>query len=87
MIFVCTERVCMTVCVLEWVDSLFFFRCVTFSSSNFLSGNQTIGHMRKGDKFTFDKHDGTARHVDGKGRDFIVSPPKSVAIAFQFTNH
>lgn len=58
---------------------------MTFSSSNFLLGNENIGHLRKGAKFALDRHDGTARHNDGKGR--VSSPPKSLAIAFNCTKH
>ncbi|XP_027354526.1 uncharacterized protein LOC113864700 isoform X2 [Abrus precatorius] len=32
-----------------------------------VNGNDDISQWRKGDKFAFDRHDGTARHIDGKG--------------------
>lgn len=53
------------------------FLCVTFFSSN-LSGT----HLRKGDKFALDRHDGTARHIDGKGRVVVFPSPKYVAVYF-----
>ncbi|KAJ1400295.1 Zinc finger, PHD-type [Sesbania bispinosa] len=32
-----------------------------------VNGNEDVSHLRKGDKFASDRHDGTARHIDGKG--------------------
>lgn len=33
-----------------------------------MSGNEDISQSGKGDKFMLDRHDGTARNADGKGR-------------------
>ena len=69
--------------VLEWFEALFCFLslCCDFSGSNFFTGNEDISQLRKGDKFASNRHDGTSRHVDGKGSiACLFFFPKSVAV-------
>lgn len=68
----------MYVYVLEWFDCFIWF-CFfpllflcDFSNSNFLSGNEDISQWRKGDKFALDRQDDTARHIDGKGKFWLL---------------